>query len=174
MASRENLSDVKARLSEFVRLAEAGETTIITANGRAVAQLGPHGGSPGEMGGGSGWLLVNHNVSARADSLPVGFASVGEGGVDAVLRDWQGGRFEAGILWLHQTEPAAVLAVPTARWDGAGWFQFYLWRGHGPVIPMRSWGDDTGWSNSAPDFHEAVRKARAIGNAALGIRQRPA
>jgi prevent-host-death family protein len=40
-----SIGEVKARLSEYVRRARAGEGVVITDRGRPVARLGPLGGS---------------------------------------------------------------------------------------------------------------------------------
>jgi prevent-host-death family protein len=40
------IGDVKARLAECVRAAEAGVTTVLTRHGRPVARLMPYGGEP--------------------------------------------------------------------------------------------------------------------------------
>lgn len=173
MTNQANLSDVKSRFPEFVRLAEDGETTVVTTNGRPVAQVGPVGWVPGDaVGSGTGWLLVDDNVTVREDTIPTGFASNQEQGADRLLQDWHGGRFESGILWLHQTTAAGVLAVPTARWDGSGHFQFFLWRGFGPILALPAWSDYGGWNNSPETFHAARKAASAFGNSALGLGRR--
>lgn len=170
MSDHVSLSEVKAHLSEYARKAEEGGVTVITTNGRAVAQLGPVGGSSDDVGSGSGWLLVHDNV-ATAGSLPAEFGEGDDGAADLVLQFWKDGRFESGILWVHQTSPAAVLAVPTARWDGSGAFEFFLGidGAGGKVVHLRAWSDGTYWSKNATDFHTARKVARATGNRALGI-----
>ena len=55
------LKALKNKLSEYVRLAEAGETVIVTDRGRAVAELVPHKRPSGltpfqEKGVREGWL----------------------------------------------------------------------------------------------------------------------
>lgn len=40
--SRRAVADVKARFAEYVRSAEAGESTVITRHGRPVARLAPY------------------------------------------------------------------------------------------------------------------------------------
>lgn len=55
------LKTLKNKLSEYVRLAEKGETVVITDRGRAVAEIGPRKPEPGltpfqEKGVREGWL----------------------------------------------------------------------------------------------------------------------
>lgn len=172
MISQANLSEVKSRLSEYTRKAEEGETTILTTNGRPVAQLGPIGGSPDVVGSGSGWLLVATNLSGGS-ALPIGFTPESQMDVDLVMQSWQCGEFKDGILWVHQTSASAVLAVPTGGWSDSGVFAFFLWRGAGRVFQLEPWSEGTHWHRGGvEDFTSAKRAARAIGNAALGIGRR--
>ena len=121
------------------------------------------------FGSGTGWLLVDSNVQVAEKTLPAGFASTEHPGFDRVSQCWEGGDFESGILWLHQTSEAGVLAVPTARWDGTGRFRFFLWRGVGPILEMPSWSGNPWWSGTPAGFDAARDAATAFGNAALGI-----
>lgn len=121
------------------------------------------------FGSGTGWLLVDNNVQVAEKTLPAGFASTEYPGFDRVSECWEGNAFKDGILWLHQTSEAGVLAVPTARWDDAGHFLFFLWRGVGPILEMRSWSDSPGWYRTPASFYAARDAAIAFGNAALGI-----
>jgi prevent-host-death family protein len=55
------LKILKNKLSEYVRLAAAGETVVVTDRGRAVAEIGPHKPETGltpfqERGLQEGWL----------------------------------------------------------------------------------------------------------------------
>lgn len=126
------------------------------------------------VGSGSGWLLADDNASGGPYTLPTGFASATEPGADDLLAEWGRGHFRSGILWLHQTSAAAVLAVPTAEWDGSGVFLFFLWRGFGPVVHLPAWSANADWNNDATAFHTAREAAQAFGNSALGIGSRPA
>ncbi|OUS97424.1 hypothetical protein [Rhodococcus sp. NCIMB 12038] len=126
------------------------------------------------VGSGSGWLLIDNNASGGSGRLPAGFASTTEPGSDDVVGSWERGGFQAGILWLHQTSRAAVLAVPSARWQGSGTFLFFLWRGFGSVLKMPAWYAGADWTNNSADFHAAHAAAQAFGGSALGIEPRPA
>lgn len=83
------------------------------------------------------------------------------------------GTFRAnGCLWLHLTEPAAVIAYPTAHYTSMGAFEFVLDRHGGKAIVLYEWGVAEGLSWSSGDAagqDAAHNRAIAVGNRRLGV-----
>lgn len=81
-----------------------------------------------------------------------------------------GTRRSNGCLWLHLTEPVAVIAYPTAHYTSAGVFEFVLDR-HGVATVLREWWDESlAWSGGdAAGQSSAHRRAVAVGNRRLGV-----
>lgn len=164
-------------LPDFIRQVQGGETIVFESENGAVARLTAIDRyiDGATVGAGTGWLLADMNLNLRTKNekrptLPNGFASPQESGADVVLDEWKRGGFESGILWLHQTSQSAVFAVPTGRWDGSGRYEFFLWRGFGPVLELPTWSDlGRRWSNSAGAFEAVREEALEFGNLALGV-----
>lgn len=128
--------------------------------------VGAHTGH--KVGSGTGWLLVDKNAMGSEDSLPAGFASMEAAGAELVMQSWADAGFKSGILWLHQTSAAGVLAVPTGLPHRKGSFKFFLWRGFGPILPLPAWSL-AGWFDDPTVFYASQEAALAFGNAALGL-----
>jgi hypothetical protein len=76
-----------------------------------------------------------------------------------------------GCLWLHLTEPAAVIAYPTAHYTSRGGYEFVLDR-HGVATVLWEWSAVEGltWSAGEAGGQNAARdRAIAIGNRRLGF-----
>jgi hypothetical protein len=89
-------------------------------------------------------------------------------------RSPQDGNYRAnGCLWLHLSEPAAVIAYPTAHYTSSGIFEFLLDRA-GVAAVLDSWSAEDGLRWEAGDANgqaAASNLAVAIGNRRLGIPQ---
>ncbi|KXP11587.1 hypothetical protein AXK57_21845 [Tsukamurella pulmonis] len=176
------MTEVRAKLSEYTRLANEGKTVILTSNGRAVATLS--GPTSATVYGDGAWALVHDQVSApyvgalggpfpdltnlspeyAVASLPPGY--------ERLSHTWEDERREYAIVWRHLTAGAGVIAVPTARWRGAGSYEFFHASGEGsPLAPLPFWSTGLpGWYESADEFHAAHAAAILRGSQALGIR----
>lgn len=75
-----------------------------------------------------------------------------------------------GCLWVHLTEPASVIAYPTAHYTSAGCFEFVLDR-RGEAMLLDEWSrESTSWkAGDAPGQWAAHAMAVTIGNRRLGI-----
>ncbi len=74
-----------------------------------------------------------------------------------------------GCLWLHLTEPAAVIAYPTAHYTSVGGYEFVLDR-RGVATVLSEWGDGLTWRAGDAGDHSAARdRAVAVGNRRLGF-----
>jgi prevent-host-death family protein len=82
--------DLKARLSEYLRLAAQGEEVIVTLHGRPIARLVPMGRAP----------QSEHEALARLNAMP--WVRPGAGGVlqgsRSLMRIAAGGKTVSGLL----------------------------------------------------------------------------
>ena len=76
---RVGLKILKSKLSEYVRLAAAGETVVITDRGRAVAEIVPPRREDNESflerGVREGWLTPARAERRSGEPLPAGIAA---------------------------------------------------------------------------------------------------
>ena len=113
------------------------------------------------------WALAHSNADKIAEISPAAreLMEMNRG------RSPEDGTYRAnGCLWVHLTEPAAVIAYPTAHYTSSGCFQFVVDR-HGVATVLQGWWDESlqwvgGDSNGQ---HAAHKRAVAFGNRRLGI-----
>lgn len=113
------------------------------------------------------WTLVTSSAEAIESISPAAQELMGKhrGGSpeDGTVR-------ANGCLWLHLTEPVAVIAYPTEHYTSGGFFEFVLDR-HGVATVLREWWDESlAWSGGDAAAHSSAhRRAVAYGNRRLGV-----